>query len=696
MDNTSMGRHGASAGADRPDESPAFAQAETDEAGMGESRGAERTGPRGHRRGLETRLGLGVTLPVLLALLIAGLAGFTATQSEVDALASEGARRSLVMAMTAVRTAQGNAAEGYLRARAEEAVRIISIYDDHSRKGPFEKSKAWASVGAILLDHGAAPELSGDLAIVDAGGKVILHSGYPQSNHDSDAFLQKAHSLNEGFIAYQSRSDEGMRDRLAYVIPYAPRDLFVLASIDAKEATGLVDAKAMNGGLGDFGLVDTLDRVWMPDAFVTDTDGSLVFGRDRFGLSKVLATRSKYATVEGERIRIDRSPVPDSRWTLVVATPLHRYERLPQTIALVVLAALLLVALAVRLSVRFLLARYLRPIAAMRKVVERISSGDLTGRLPADSDDELSDIADLFNRVLDEFAAVLERMKGVIALLGESIQNLASSTQQIASTSNEQAASVKEILSTMEDADRLSKGVETRVNEVAKIAIHTKENVEKGFALIQTSLGKMKDISSTNDDTLAGIKTLGDLIESIWDIVTIISGFADQTRIIAFNAELEAAAAGDAGRNFQIVAGEIRRLADSTVGSTDEIKSKINEIQHASDRLILASEGGTKRIREGSEVSSEIRGVFEDVLMSSEISANSASDISRSINMQVISFEQIVLTLKQISESIDSFVQSTSYTTEVSDKLKAIADSFRSQLAVYALRDSRFSSEGGR
>ena len=74
-------------------------------------------------------------------------------------------------------------------------------------------------------------------------------------------------------------------------------------------------------------------------------------------------------------------------------------------------------------------------------------------------------------------------------------------------------------------------------------------------------------------ETISGIKMLGEKIESIWDIVNIINGIADQTKIIAFNAELEASAAGEAGKNFQIVATEIRRLADSTVSSTNEINN---------------------------------------------------------------------------------------------------------------------------
>ncbi len=154
-----------------------------------------------------------------------------------------------------------------------------------------------------------------------------------------------------------------------------------------------------------------------------------------------------------------------------------------------------------------------------------------------------------------------------------------------------------------------------------------------------------------------------------------INGIADQTRIIAFNAELEASSAGDAGKNFQIVATEIRRLADSTVASTGEIKDKISEIQNSSDKLIIASEDGTEKISEGWELSDKLQSVFKEVHDSSELSAKSAEQIALSIDQQVSAFEQILLTLKQISEGIDSFVVSAKATTDASARLRDLADS---------------------
>jgi len=270
------------------------------------------------------------------------------------------------------------------------------------------------------------------------------------------------------------------------------------------------------------------------------------------------------------------------------------------------------------------------------------------------------------------------------AVLIDSVQNLSTSSQEISSTSNEQAAAVKEIVCTMEDSDQLAKSIAKKINEVTDAANTSKDVINNGFSIIKEAFSKMNEIKDSNLETITEIKSLGDRIESIWDIVNMINGIADQTKIIAFNAELEASSAGDSGKNFQIVATEIRRLADSTVSSTGEIKSKISEIQNSSDKLIITSEDGTEKINQGWELSEKLQKIFEEILSSSEISAKSADQIAVSINQQVSAFEQILLTLKQISEGIDNFVVSTRSTTEASEKLREMADMLHDVIEEYA------------
>lgn len=196
------------------------------------------------------------------------------------------------------------------------------------------------------------------------------------------------------------------------------------------------------------------------------------------------------------------------------------------------------------------------------------------------------------------------------------------SSKEVASTSNHQAGAVKEVVSTMEDSDKLSKSVAGRTGKVVDIAEQTRKDVENGFSITKGNMEKMD---------------------------------------------------------------EIRRLANNTMASTQEIKERIVEVQHASDGLISLSEHGTLKITEGWKMAHSLDAVFREVLNSSESSAGSARKISESVNQQADAFEQILLTLKQISDGIDNFVASAEATNRACNTQQKMADDLNGIVEKYSV-----------
>ncbi len=190
------------------------------------------------------------------------------------------------------------------------------------------------------------------------------------------------------------------------------------------------------------------------------------------------------------------------------------------------------------------------------------------------------------------------------------------------------------------------------IKEIGDITGQMREYINQGADYVEASLGKMAEIEKTSVNTVQGIKNLGDQIKSIWEIVGIINAIAAQTKIIAFNAELEASSAGESGKNFEIVASEIRRLADSTVVSTQEIKEKIDEIQRASNALVLASEEESRQIHEGLDLSDQMKRLVDNL---SAFSEHSTEKITRSINLQIQLFDHTLGDLNKLSEDVDRF-----------------------------------------
>jgi methyl-accepting chemotaxis protein len=315
---------------------------------------------------------------------------------------------------------------------------------------------------------------------------------------------------------------------------------------------------------------------------------------------------------------------------------------------------------------------YAIQINSIQEVVRDLAeeSSDLEHRINIINFNELGDIAGRVNAILDNFVALLGDVRQTSMRIAESSKRVAATSQQNAAHSSEQAAGASEVVSTMEDVDALSKHVGKQIREVSERSLGVKESVSNGFVLIEKNLENMDTVKVSYGKTIDGIKNLGEHITGIWEIVKIINNIAGQIKIIAFNAALEASSAGEAGKNFEIVASEIRRLADSTVASTAEIKGRISEIDEASDKLVHSSEEDSGKIQEAWEMSKNISGLFASILEASEASVDSADKIADSVNKQIGAFEQILVTLRQISDSISEFARSIDENSETALSLE--------------------------
>ncbi|MBQ6566422.1 MAG: cache domain-containing protein, partial [Treponema sp.] len=317
--------------------------------------------------------------------------------------------------------------------------------------------------------------------------------------------------------------------------------------------------------------------------------------------------------------------------------------------------------------------------------------GDVTGMLFIAKD--LSEVYSISNRVIVfviPYTLLMVVISGLVVFFAMNrmrrrertvSESLFSETEKLvvaaranAATAQDQTASVKEIVATMEDNNALAENIAVKIQDVSGVAEKTRGTVAEGVSYLEANVRQLHEIASANQNTIDGIKSLGDKINNIWDIVTLINSVADQAKIIAFNAELEASSAGEAGKNFHIVATEIRRLADGIIDGTKEIKGKISEIQQSSDQLIIASESGTDRINEGVDGAKNLKERFGSIKNASEVTASSAGDITRIIQQQATATEQILTTLRQIAGGVESFSSATESISRASEKLRAIAE----------------------
>ncbi|HQO01311.1 MAG TPA: methyl-accepting chemotaxis protein [Spirochaetota bacterium] len=596
--------------------------------------------------------------------------------------------------------------KSYLRGLSEQNRALMNYYYSLFRQGKLSYGEAYGRVEAIFLDtaYGKIGD-TGYIAGVTREGILKIHPRSPGVSIGKYKFMKRAAALKNGYLEYKWKNvgETEARYKVAAISYFEPWDIIVWAGSYKDEFSKMVDTEELRRiikgiKIGKNGYAYIIDgkgkMVIHPDKGLEGTETAGFKDADgKFFIQEILknknGTISYYWKNAGEdtaekRIAIYKY-IPETGW---IVTSVAHYDELyiqARRIRNIIILAILGSILLCFPFVTGISSRILRPLTKIRKITDEVSSGNLASTIDIVSRDEFGQMARDFTTIIKNFRELLGKVKQTTEVLTESIQDLTVSSKEISSTSNQQAAAVKEIVTTMEDSDSLSKQVASRIDEVARIASQTKDFVEKGFSLIRETLDKMEEIQNTNAESITGVRSLGTQIESIWDVVNIINGIADQTKIIAFNAELEASAAGDAGKNFQIVASEVRRLADSTVSSTNEIRQKIDEIQRSSDNLVLSTEKGTERIREGWERSTKLREVFDEILNSAEVSAASSEQIVASVNQQVSAFEQILITLRQISQGIDDFVVSTRSTTSASESMKGIGSELSAILDRYKI-----------
>ncbi len=283
----------------------------------------------------------------------------------------------------------------------------------------------------------------------------------------------------------------------------------------------------------------------------------------------------------------------------------------------------------------------------------------------------------LLNNVVAKFNVLLTTADDVAEKVLHTTDSLSVISGQLSSTSLEQSASVKEILTTMEDSSALTQNIANTIETVSGGAEDTYQSVTDSFAVLDNIASQMKEIDAANGDIISGIQELEKQVENIGQVVSIINDIADQTRIIAFNAELEAVSAGDEGQSFHIVATEIRRLAGSTMNSITEIKEYIDTIQDAANRLISTSRRGTETIGEESELISRLQEQFNSIKSLADITAEQSNEISGIVGQQSASFAQIVITLRQISASIESFAGMTATINDTAVNMQSISKTLR-------------------
>ncbi len=325
----------------------------------------------------------------------------------------------------------------------------------------------------------------------------------------------------------------------------------------------------------------------------------------------------------------------------------------------------------------------MRPLKRVVGAIRRMAAGDLTERVQLKSSDEFGLLAGSFNDMTDNLSVLSSKIRETGESTSAASAEISSTIEQQVSASSEQSAAVTETTATIEELASTAKQIAETAESVSTVALETLDHAKNGYAAVSATIEGMSQINEKVHHVAEKTLSLGEKSQKIGTILEIINNIADQTNLLALNAAVEAARAGDQGRGFAVVAGEIRRLAEESVGATGKIKSLIDEIQAETNSTIMATEESAKEVEKGVDLAAGAGKSLESILGVVAENSRAAKEICVATAQQKSASEQVVAAMTNISEASRQQASGARQTKAATEQLNHAAAELRAAIAEF-------------
>lgn len=384
-------------------------------------------------------------------------------------------------------------------------------------------------------------------------------------------------------------------------------------------------------------------------------------------------------------VEIGRNDDTIGRYDIVFSTRNMNNILADQTQGSAILVIMLLIASLVTV---FVLSRRLivGPVSEISASLEAIAAGggDLTRRLPTHSGDEVGALADNFNRVMEQIASIIQNVLVVTDKVSHNVRLMSGATDNTVNSTSQQLKEIEQVAAALQELSHSADEVARHAGATADQTKETAKIAEQGSQVVASSRDTVNRLTDQIQATAEKIATLKLSSENIGSVMEVIRSIAEQTNLLALNAAIEAARAGEQGRGFAVVADEVRSLAQKTQASTEEIESIIIQLQRAADEAHQSMNTSMNSVQETIETSTRVSESLErirsniDTINDMNHQIANASDEQSSVATEVSKNITAIHSLSEnVAENAQVVAENAAHLENESVELKREMDSFK-------------------
>ncbi len=326
-----------------------------------------------------------------------------------------------------------------------------------------------------------------------------------------------------------------------------------------------------------------------------------------------------------------------------------------------------------------------KPLKEIALLANDLASGqaDLRKRLSYTRANEIGEIVAPINRFIARIEDVVKRVKENVLTLSSAAVQISSSTEELAATSEEQSNQTGAIVNSIKELQTTSADIASTVDNSNREMQKSTEKVQQGSRVIESTITSLNEIEKRTANLASILSNLTQSAEKIGNIINVINEVAEQTNLLALNAAIEAARAGEAGRGFAVVADEVRKLAERTAKATQEIEEIISSLQNESRDAAQAMENALSEVKNGRQLGESSLKLLAEMNQSVEEVSQMLASIASAVTQENAAIEEIGQNVsgmgtaaQESASAIHQIAVSAEELAKQSDKLKSLSDEF--------------------